>query len=75
MLERFGGSLINYKVCIKPVNLQNLAKQTNFQVRMVIATGGTVGLAKWIIDGTHVLLFNVVTNPGLLSMNLFLMFF
>ena len=33
----------------------NLAKQNNFQVRIVIATGGTVGLAEWIIDGTHVL--------------------
>ena len=30
---------------------QNIAKQS----RIVIATGGTVGLAEWIIDGTHVL--------------------
>ena len=34
---------------------QNLAKQTNSQVRIVIATGGTVGLAEWIIDVIHVL--------------------
>ena len=25
------------------------------QVRIVIVTGGNVGLAEWIIDGTHVL--------------------
>ena len=31
---------------------QNLAKQNNFQTRIVMATGGTVGLAAWIIDGT-----------------------
>ena len=54
---------------------QNLPKQNNFQVRIVIATGDTVGLAEWIIDGTNILLFDVVANPGLLSMNLFLMFF
>ena len=29
----------------------------NFQVRIVIASGGTVGLSEWIIDGTHVLFF------------------
>ena len=29
--------------------------KTIFQVRIVIATGWTVRLAKWIIDGTHVL--------------------
>ena len=33
------------------LHFQNLAKQNNFQV---IGTGGTVGLAEWIIDGTHV---------------------
>ena len=36
---------------------QNLSKQNNFQVRIVIASGGTVGLAEWIIDGTHVLFY------------------
>ena len=35
---------------------QNLSKQTNFQVRIVIATGGTVGLAEGIIDAPQVLL-------------------
>ena len=34
---------------------KNLAKQNKFQVRILIAIGGTVGLADWIIDGTHVL--------------------
>ena len=29
---------------------QNLTKQNNFQARIVIAAGGTVGLAEWIID-------------------------
>ena len=36
---------------------QNLAKQNKFQARTVIATGGTVGLAEWIIDDTHFLFF------------------
>ena len=35
---------------------QNLAKQ-NVQARIVIATGGTVDLAGWIIDDKHVLFF------------------
>ena len=34
---------------------QNLAKQNKVQTKIVIATGGTVGLAEWIIDDTHVL--------------------
>ena len=29
---------------------QNLAKQNNIQLKIVIATGGTGGLAEWIID-------------------------
>ena len=33
---------------------QNLAKQNKFQVRIMIATGGTVSLAEWIIHDTHV---------------------
>ena len=37
---------------------QNLSIQNRFQMRIVIATSGTVGLAEWIIDGTHVL-FNL----------------
>ena len=36
---------------------QNFAKRNNFQVRIVIATGGTVGLAEWIIDDSYVLFF------------------
>ena len=31
---------------------QNLAKQNKVQA---IATGGTVGLAEWIIDDSHIL--------------------
>ena len=41
---------------------QNLTKQNNFQVRIVIATGWTVGLAEWIIDGTHVLFANLFAS-------------
>ena len=37
------------------LTFQNLAKQNNFQARIVMATDRTVGLAEWIIDGTHVL--------------------
>ena len=32
---------------------KNVLKQNKFQVRIVIATGGSVGLAERIIDGTH----------------------
>ena len=35
---------------------RNLAKQSKVQARIVIATGVNVGLAKWIIDGTHAFL-------------------
>ena len=37
-------------------HILNFANQSNFQAKIVIATGGTIGLAEWIIDGTHVLL-------------------
>ena len=41
---------------LRPVtNLQNLAKQNKFHVRIVIVIDGTVGLAEGIIDGTNVL--------------------
>ena len=36
---------------------QNLAKQNKVQSRIVIAIGGTEGLAEWIIDDRHVLFF------------------
>ena len=42
-------------VCRSVPTFQNPAKQNKFHVRVVTATGGTVGLAEWIIDGTHVL--------------------
>ena len=42
-------------VCTSVPTFQNLAKQNKVQARIVIATGGTVGLAEWIIDDTHVL--------------------
>ena len=43
-------------VVISVFTFQNLVKQNNFQVRIMIATGGTVFLAEWIIDDTHFLL-------------------
>ena len=50
---------------------QNLAKQNNFQVRIVIATSGIVGLAVWIIDGTClVLLFISFLHHFLLLLQL-----
>ena len=45
-----------------PITFQNLAKQNEFQVRIVIVSGGNVGLAKWIIDDTHVLSFLQILN-------------
>ena len=41
--------------CLSVPTFQNLTKQNNCQSRIVFATGETVGLAEWIIDGTHVL--------------------
>ena len=40
---------------------QNLAKQNDFQVKIVIATGGAVDLAEWIIDDP--VLFNFLFKP------------
>ena len=48
-------------ITISSCYFQESAKQNHFQVRIVIATGGTVGLAEWIIVDTHVL-FNYVFN-------------
>ena len=42
---------------LRTCTFQNLAKQTHLRVKIVIATGGAVGLAEWIIEGTHVLAF------------------
>ena len=39
------------------VQLINIAKQNEFQLRIEIATGGIVDLAEGIIDNTHVLFF------------------
>ena len=38
--------------------------QNKFKVRIAITTGGTVGLAEWIIDGSHVLLLIMLVAPG-----------
>ena len=52
---------------------QNLAKQNNFQARIVVATGEAVGLAEWIIDDdTHVLyplMFSLHTSKGFLHLS------
>ena len=49
----------------------NLAKQNNIQVRIVIATGGTVGPAEGIIDDTNVLflLFLDLPKMNFIEMN------
>ena len=39
---------------------ENLTKENKFQVRIVITTSRTMGLAEWTIDGTHVLPFLVL---------------
>ena len=42
---------------------QDLAKHSNFQVKLVIATGGTVVLVKWIIDDAFlVLVFSLLIH-------------
>ena len=41
---------------VRSSTLQNRSKQNNFQVTIVIANGGDVGLGEWIIDGTDILL-------------------
>ena len=52
-----GSDPCSHVVSVRPSvpNFKYPAKQNNFQVRIVIATGGTVGLVEWIIDSTHVL--------------------
>ena len=45
------GSDHYFRTCPFVPTFQNLAKQNNF---FMMATGRTVGLTKWIIDGTHV---------------------
>ena len=51
------GSDHYFRTCclsVRPSPLfKNHAKQNNFEARIVIATGGTVSLAEWIIDGTN----------------------
>ena len=42
---------------IRPFHFSKSRKTKNFQVRIVIIIGGIVGLAKCIIDGTHVLYY------------------
>ena len=42
-------------VCPSVPTFQNLAKQSKFEVSIVIDTGETVGPAQGIIDDTHVL--------------------
>ena len=48
--------------------LFKISLNNNFQVKKVIATGGTVGLAEWTIDDTHVCcqldLFLILYNLG-----------
>ena len=39
-------------------------KQNNFEERIVIATGGTVGLFKWIIDGPFFSLYISLSSPS-----------
>ena len=41
-------------VCTSVPTFHNLSKQNKFQARVVIAPGGTVGLAEWIIGDKRV---------------------
>ena len=49
-------SLFLHVLSVRPFPLFKIS-QNNFEARIVIATGGTVSLAEWIIDGTHVLFY------------------
>ena len=48
---------------------QNHAKQNNFQVRIVIVTGGTVGQAEWLIEGTHIFVLLILEMMLMLFTN------
>ena len=51
---------ISHVVSFRPyVTFQDLAKQNKLQARIVIATGRTAGLAEWINDSTHCIVFHV----------------
>ena len=43
-------------------SFQNRAKQNSFQLRIVITTARTLGLAEEIIDDTHVFLFLIIPS-------------
>ena len=51
------GSDNYFHVCRSVPTFQNLAKQNKFEVRIVIATVVTVGLAEWIIGSTSLVYF------------------
>ena len=46
---------------VRPSPLFKTSQTNIFQARIMIATGGTVGLAEWIIDGIHVL-YSVIST-------------
>ena len=57
-------TILTRGVCTVPT-FQNLSKQNNFQLKIVLATGGNVGLVEWIIDSIHVYIHGCSTLPTL----------
>ena len=58
-----GWSLFSHLVSVRPFPLFKISKKQNkFQVRIVIASGGTVGPAEGIIDDTHILYFEITSE-------------
>ena len=66
------GSDLYFRTCCPSVRpsvptCENLAKQYNFQARIVVATGETTGLAEWIIDGTQILFYLLLIPDSFLA--------
>ena len=55
-------TIFNRNVCTSVQIFKNLAKRNKFQVRIVIAIGGTVGLAEGIIDDACLVVVVVVVS-------------
>ena len=57
--------VVSVRPSVQPSVLPHVSKshKTNkFQVKIAITAGGTVGLAEWIINGTHALYYFIIVQ-------------
>ena len=61
-------TIFAHVLCPSVPTFKNLTKQNKVQARVVITTGGTVGLTEWIIDDTYVLFsFDAFCRPTVIA--------